>query len=96
MTAALFEQRMREQGMVTPAALDEVLQRISADSPEAILQQAVQLLDRVLAGDCESRESALDLLTVDALVTRALKIAANDPDSLASFAKQSMKKISTR
>lgn len=93
---ATFSQVMREQGMAAPPALDEALQRTSSDSAEAILNQAEQLLERVLGGECESRDSALDLLTVDALVTRALIVASRDPDSLASFTAQAMKRISTR
>ena len=65
-------------------------------SAEDTLRAAERLLDRVLAGECESRDSALDLLTVDALVTRAMEIAARDPDSLAEFPESAMKRISTR
>lgn len=91
-----FAESMREQGMVAPAALHEALQRASVDSPEEILERAEKLLDRVLAGECESRDSAFDLLTVDALVTRALIVASRDPDSLAAFTAQAIKRISTR
>ena len=95
-----FAQVMREQGMAVPQALDESMRSALGDerriSAEETLKAAEQLLGRVLAGECESRESALDLLTVDALVTRALEIAAHDPDLLAKFPELAMKRISTR
>jgi len=60
------------------------------------LRAAETLLDQVLDGACESRESALDLLAVDALVTRAMQIAARDPESLAELPEKAMKRIATR
>ena len=95
-----FAHVMREQGMVTPQALDNSVRRALGDaeptSAQEILRAAEQLLERVLNGECESREAALDLLTVDALVTRAMEIAARDPDTLARFPELAMKRISTR
>ena len=61
-------------------------------APE-VLAAAERLLDRVLRTDCESRESALDLLTVDALMTRALAIAAKDPSLRQEFPEQAMRRI---
>jgi hypothetical protein len=49
----------------------------------------------VLRTDCESRESALDLLTVDALMTHALEIAANDPKLLEEFPELAMQRIAS-
>ena len=62
-------------------------------SAAELLEAAERLLDRVLRMDCESRESALDLLTVDALMTRALAIAAKDPNLLEEFPEQAMQRI---
>ncbi len=69
----------------------------SNPSPTApqVLEAAERLLDRVLRTDCESRESALDLLTVDALMTRALKIAARDPKLLEEFPEAAMRRIAS-
>ena len=39
---------------------------------EDLLEAAERMLDKVLRTDCETRASALDLLTVDALMTHAL------------------------
>src|SRR2546423_7361543 len=46
---------------------------------EDLLAAAEHALDKVLRTDCETRASALDLLTVDALMTHALEIASQDP-----------------
>ena len=58
-----------------------------------ILESAERLLDRVLRTDCETRSSALDLLTVDALMTHALQVANNDPDAPKDFPEQAMHRI---
>ena len=95
-----FAEVMREQGMVAPAALErsmrDALGGASSDSADNILTAAERVLERVLAGECESRESALGLLTVDALVTKAMEIAARDPELLAKFPELAMKRIATR
>jgi hypothetical protein len=44
-------------------------------SPTELLEAAQALLEKVLKDECAQRESALDLLTADALVTYALEIA---------------------
>lgn len=66
----------------------------SPAAPE-VLEAAERLLDRVLRTDCESRESALDLLTVDALMTQALAIAAKDPKLLERFPEDAMRRIAS-
>ena len=67
-------------------------------SPTAVevLEAAERLLDQVLRTECENRSSALDLLTVDALMTRSLEIAARDPKLLESFPELAMRRISSR
>ena len=64
-------------------------------SPTAteVLDAAERLLDNVLRSDCETRATALDLLTVDALVTRSLEIASRDPGLLEKFPEQAMLRI---
>jgi hypothetical protein len=64
-------------------------------SPTAIevLDAAERLLDNVLRSDCETRATALDLLTVDALMTRALELAGRDPALLETFPEQAMLRI---
>jgi hypothetical protein len=64
-------------------------------SPTAndLLAAAERMLDNVLRTDCEARSSALDLLTVDALMTRALEIASLDPSLLEEFPERAMRRI---
>jgi hypothetical protein len=80
-----------------PEELESAMRSALNDSPAPtapeILEAAERLLDRVLRTDCEARESALDLLTVDALMTRALEIAAKDPKLLEEFPEQAMQRI---
>jgi hypothetical protein len=63
-------------------------------TPAEVLAAAERLLDNVLRTDCETRASALDLLTVDALMTRAMEIACRDPKLLEGFPEQAMRRIS--
>jgi hypothetical protein len=58
------------------------------------LQATERVLERVLRTDCEARASALDLLTLDALMTHALLVAARDPRTPANFADQALARIS--
>lgn len=83
-----------------PEALDAAMRRALADneSPTATdaLEAAERLLDKVLRTDCENRSSALDLLTVDALVTRSLELAIREDKLLSTFPEQAMKRIASR
>ena len=86
-----------------PAPPDELAAAIrsslhyATDNPRAedLLDAAERLLDKVLRGDCETRGSALDLLTVDALMTHALAIATKDPDTPDDFAEQAMRRVTS-
>jgi len=60
-----------------------------------LLDAAERMLDKVLRTDCEARSSALDLLTVDALMTRALEIASRDAELLEEFPEQAMRRIAS-
>ncbi len=87
--------------MEAPDALAQSMRKAAGSDAnladaDQILSAAEKLLDRVLDGACESRESALDLLTVDALVTRAMEVAARDPKSLTEFPERAMKRIAAR
>jgi hypothetical protein len=75
----------------TPAPPPRLLQRIvevlgpSANveaSPAVMVDAAERLLRDLTARSTLARDSALDLLTVDALVTYAFECAALSPDSL--------------
>jgi len=83
-----------------PEELDAAMRRALDDNPSPtateVLEAAERLLDRVLSGECQDRSSALDLLTVDALMTRALEIAARDPKVLEEFPELAMRRIAAR
>jgi hypothetical protein len=81
----------------TPSELDEAMRRAlegKAD-PNAhdLLGAAEALLDKVLSSNCEARSAALDLLTVDALITRAVGAAAREPELGETFAEYAMQRI---
>ena len=77
------------------SAMREAVDNKTTPSAAELLEAAERLLDRVLRTDCESRESALDLLTVDALMTRAVEIAARDPQLLQGFPELAMRRIAS-
>jgi len=80
--------------------LESAMRRALDDNPSPtaveVLEAAERLLDQVLRTECENRSSALDLLTVDALMTRSLEIAARDPKLLESFPELAMRRIASR
>ena len=80
--------------------LDAAMRRALDDNPSPtaveVLEAAERLLDQVLRTECENRSSALDLLTVDALMTRSLEIAARDPKLLETFPELAMRRIASR
>lgn len=82
----------------TPAELASAMRSAVGESTEQptaddLLVAAEQLLDKVLRTDCETRASALDLLTVDALITHALQIGGRDAKLLEDFPEQAMRRI---
>jgi hypothetical protein len=64
-------------------------------SAEDLLEAAEHLLDKVLRTDCETRSSALDLLTVDALMTHSLLAANRDPKAPDDFPEQAMRRVTS-
>ena len=62
-------------------------------TPTELLETAQSLLQRVLETECSGREAALDLLTADALVTYALELASEAPDTSGDFAVRAMKQL---
>ena len=68
-----------------------------ADNPTAedLLAATAHALDKVLRTDCETRASALDLLTVDALMTHALEIASKDPNTAEDFPEQALRRVTS-
>lgn len=64
-----------------------------SQSANDLLDAAGRLLDKVLCTDCETRASALDLLTVDALMTHSLLLANRDPELPGDFAQRAMRRV---
>jgi len=63
-------------------------------APEAYLTAGESLLASLLRDGCTSRETALDLLAVDALVTYAFEAAGAEPERLEERAERAMARIS--
>jgi hypothetical protein len=80
-----------------PKELEAAMRKALNDNPSPtateVLEAAERLLDNVLRSDCETRATALDLLTVDALMTHALEIASRNPKLLEEFPEQAMHRI---
>jgi hypothetical protein len=93
---------LRERSPEPPARLTnrihEVLgSRAAADAArtaDVCVDAAALLLDDLLARPTAGRESALDLLAADALVTYAFEAAANDPSTLTEKAELAMRRLS--
>jgi hypothetical protein len=77
------------------AMRNAVNEDIGNPSAEDLLAAAEHLLDRVMRTDCETRASAIDLLTVDALMTHALQVASKDPNAQEDFPEQALRRITT-
>ena len=90
---------MSQRNPAAPKELEAAMQNALGDNPSPtateVLDAAERLLDNVLRSGCETRATALDLLTVDALMTRALEIAGRDPGVLEEFPEQAMRRIAS-
>lgn len=69
------------------------LERPAAEVATVCLDTGINLLSALLAMRESSRDSALDLLAVDALVTCAFQAAAANPASVDSLTKDAMTRI---
>ena len=78
------------------ASMSRALNDNPTPTPTEVLEAAERLLDKVVGTECENRAAALDLLTVDALMTRALELAAGDANSLENFAEEAMARVGRR
>lgn len=96
-----LEHWLREREPAPPERLarriDEALgsrrEADAADAPALCVDAAERLLRELLSRDSTGRESALDLLAVDALVTYAMEAAAGDPDAFASRTLDAMHRL---
>ena len=67
----------------------------SATTTSACLTAAERLMEDLLLRDCTSRESALDLLAADALVTYAFEAASERPSELEQCATDVMLRMAS-
>lgn len=67
--------------------------RPEADVPTCCLEAGEALLEQILASGSTSRDTALDLLAVDALVTYAFQEAAGESATLEARASRAMARI---
>jgi hypothetical protein len=75
------------------AVLGDAMGESAGTAAEACLRAGERLVMELLRGDCASRETALDLLAADALVTYAFEAAAETPATLAATASAAMERI---
>lgn len=83
-----------------PALAQRLVEMIATDGarpgdevPEACLEAAERALTAMFANGATSRDSALDLLTIDALVTYAFQAAADAPERIEARAMRAMQRI---
>jgi len=85
----------------TPPAPQALLARVRAalgnasggDENSACLGAATTLLEQILNGDATGRETALDLLAADALVTYAFEAAAANAENLERRSADAMRQL---
>jgi len=83
--AALRERLQRALGTTADTPLDE--------APERLLDAAEGIVASLIAGNATTRESALDLLVADALVTYAFEAGADDVGRLVERAERATERI---
>jgi hypothetical protein len=93
---------LRDRTPAPPPRLAERIHTVLAErtsrpvneAPELCVEAAAELLHDLLARPTTGRASALDLLTVDALVTYAFEAAASDPATVEARAAAAMSRLS--
>jgi hypothetical protein len=74
-------------------ALGSSLARDAAEVPHALVDAAEKLLATLVRDGCMTRDRALDLLAVDALVTYAFEAASDDAEALEARARDAMRRL---
>ena len=77
------------------AVLGDALHEEAGHVPEIFADAGERLVAALLRSNSTSRNSALDLLTADALVTYAFEAASADPDNIQRVASSAMVRMST-
>lgn len=75
------------------AALGDALSNDASGAAEACLRAGERLAHELLRENATSRDSALDLLAADALVTYAFEAASERPEELAKRSRAAMTRI---
>jgi len=75
------------------SALGDAMAADAIDVADTCLAAAERMMVDLLNGECTSRDSALDLLTADALVTYAFEAAGESPRALARRASDAMRRF---
>jgi len=75
------------------AALGESLHADAEEATEACLRAGERVVETLLRAHATSRESALDLLAADALVTYAFEAASERPAELVARSAEAMRRI---
>ena len=92
-----LRQRSPRPPAVLAARIDDVLGALlnepSEQVSEVLLRAGEQLVSELRIANCTSRDSALDLLTADALVTYAFEGAGSSPEDIELRAVVAMKRI---
>jgi hypothetical protein len=91
-------ERLAQRTPALPAPLDARLRTALRDrmgdpasgAYDALLSTAESLLAELLTLDCATRDHAIDLLAVDALITYAFEAAADAPHTLSARAVEAM------
>lgn len=92
---------LRSRSSQPPAALSARLDAVLAESlgepadhvPDVFLAAGERLVAELLRNDSTSRDSALDLLTADALMTYAFEAAGADVSTIRARAAEAMTRI---
>jgi len=90
---------LSKEDLARPQELAGAMRTAVNENPQPtandLLEAAAKLLDKVLRTDCETRASALELLTVDALMTHSLLSANRDLNSSDDFPEQAMRRVTS-
>ena len=73
--------------------LGDELSRDAADAPGVLVAASERVVQSLLATNATSRDSALDLLVADSLVTYAFEAAAEQATSIPAHAHAAMRRI---
>jgi hypothetical protein len=77
------------------SALGDSLHSDASDALEACLRAGERLVESLLRNNATTRESALDLLAADALVTYAFEAGSEYPGELGARARDAMTRIAS-